>query len=62
MGVFRAESSDVSHMGVYTGMGVVLVWALLRANTVYGSPNMSNTASRTIEIDVVRLDEDKLNL
>ena len=22
-------------MGVYTGMGVILVWALLRANTVY---------------------------
>ena len=31
---FRAESSDLSHMGVYTGMGVISVWALLRANTV----------------------------
>ena len=32
---FRAESSDLSHMGVYTGMGVILVWVLLRANTAY---------------------------
>ena len=31
MGVFRAESSDLSHMGVYTGMGITLVWVLLRA-------------------------------
>ena len=31
---FLAESSDLSHMGVYMGMGVILVWALLRANTV----------------------------
>ena len=31
---FRAESSDLSHMGVYTGMGVISVWALLWANTV----------------------------
>ena len=34
MGVFRAESSDLSHMGLYTGMDVISVWALLRANTV----------------------------
>ena len=34
MGVFRAESSDLSHMGVYTGMGVISVWVLLRANMV----------------------------
>ena len=34
MGIFRAVSSDLSHMGVYTGMGVISVWALLRANTV----------------------------
>ena len=31
---FRGESSDLSHMGVYTSMGVISVWALLRANTV----------------------------
>ena len=37
MGVFWAESSDLLHMGVYTCMGVVLVWvwALLWANTVF---------------------------
>ena len=34
MGVFRAESSDLSHMGVYTGMGLISVWPLLQANTV----------------------------
>ena len=34
MGVFRAESSDLSHMGVYMGMGIISVWPLLRANMV----------------------------
>ena len=28
-------------MGVYTGMGVILVWVLLRANTVYFVANMT---------------------
>ena len=31
---FQAESSDLSHMGAHTGMGVISVLALLRANTV----------------------------
>ena len=31
---FRAESSDLSHVGIYTGMGVILIWALLWVNTV----------------------------
>ena len=31
---FRAESSDLSHMGIHPGMGVISVWALLWANTV----------------------------
>ena len=34
MGVFLAESSDLRHMGIYTGMSVISVWALLWANTV----------------------------
>ena len=33
-GFFRAESSDLSHMGIYMGMDVISVWALLRVNTV----------------------------
>ena len=43
MAVFRAESSDLSHMGVYTGMSVISVWALLRANTVYWRDASHNT-------------------
>ena len=34
LGIIRAESSDLSHMGVYMGMGVISGWVLLRANTV----------------------------
>ena len=34
MGVFRAEGSDLLQVGIYMGMGIISVWALLRANTV----------------------------
>ena len=33
---FRAESSDLLHMGVYTGMGVILVWALFWYGRYFG--------------------------
>ena len=33
---FRAESSDLSHVGIYTGMGVISIWALFRYGRCYG--------------------------
>ena len=47
MGVFRTDCSDLSHMGVYTGMGVISIWALLRANMVCEKANKEIEAQQT---------------